>query len=84
MTKTNQKGFASPNYPQDKAEKARSKGGQVSSRKQDMSKLGQKGGQAAQQNGNAHQLTDEDRRKGGERSSQKQDMSKLGRMGGSQ
>ncbi|HUQ85108.1 MAG TPA: hypothetical protein VM077_02185 [Candidatus Limnocylindrales bacterium] len=78
------RGFASPNYPQEKAQKARRKGGQISSRKQDMSKLGQKGGQAAQQSGNAHRLTNEDRRKGGERSSQKQNMSELGRKGGSQ
>ncbi len=78
------RGFASPNYPREKADQARSRGGQISSQKQDMSKLGQKGGQAAQQSGNAHRLTDADRRKGGERSSHKQDMSMLGRKGGIQ
>jgi hypothetical protein len=43
----------------------RSKGGKASSSQQDMSKLGQEGGKAAQKSGNAHQLTDEERRQGG-------------------
>lgn len=43
----------------------RSKGGKASSSQQDMSKLGQMGGKAAQESGNAHQLTDEERSKGG-------------------
>lgn len=76
------RGFGSPNYPRDKATKARSRGGQISSKKQDMKKLGQKGGQAAQMSGNAHRLTAEERRRGGEKSSSGQDMSALGRIGG--
>lgn len=66
-----------------KAEEIQSKGGQASSSQQDMSKLGQKGGQAAQSSGNAHQLTNEDRSQGGQTSSQNQDMSALGQKGGS-
>ena|SRR5256885_16680308 len=53
------------NAAQNLSDDARSKGGQVSSSKQDMSALGSKGGQAAQQSGHAHQLTDEERSKGG-------------------
>lgn len=45
-----------------------SKGGQSSSAKQDMRKLGQKGGKAAQKSGNAHRLTNEERSKGGQNS----------------
>lgn len=78
----NTRGFGSPNYPRDKATRARSKGGQISSKKQDMKRLGQKGGQAAQMSGNAHRLTADERRRGGEKSSLKQNMSELGRMGG--
>lgn len=43
----------------------RVKGGKASSSQQDMSKLGEMGGEAAQKSGNAHQLTDEERSKGG-------------------
>lgn len=63
------KGFASSNYPQDKAEEARSQGGKTSSSQQDKSKLGQKGGQSAQQSSNAHELTQEERSEGGSHSS---------------
>jgi general stress protein YciG len=45
-----------------------SKGGQASSSQQDMSRLGQKGGKAAQQSGNAHKLTSDERSKGGQNS----------------
>lgn len=53
--------------PQRKYE-IQSKGGQVSSSKQNMSDLGRKGGQAAQKSGNAHKLTNEERSKGGQNS----------------
>ena len=46
-----------------------SMGGDASAAQQDMSKLGQKGGKAAQQSGNAHQLTEEERSNGGQHSS---------------
>ena len=46
----------------------RSKGGKASASKQDMSKLGHMGGTAAQQSGNAHQLTEEERSEGGQHS----------------
>jgi hypothetical protein len=65
MSDNSTKGFASSNYDEQTAEEARSKGGQMSSSQQDMSKIGQKGGQAAQKSGNAHQLTDEERSEGG-------------------
>ena len=68
MATRSKKGFASPNYPRDKADEARRKGGQASSSKQDMSHLGQKGGQAAQRSGNAHKLTNKERSKGGQNS----------------
>lgn len=48
----NNKGFASPNYDENTAEEARSKGGQASSSKQDMSKLGRKGGKSQGQDNN--------------------------------
>ena len=80
---TSKKGFASPNYDQNTAEDARSKGGQKSSSQQDMSQLGRKGGKQAQKSGNAHELTSEERSRGGEHSSSKQDMSELGRKSGS-
>ena len=50
---------------------------------QEHERAGKKGGKAAQQSGNDHQLTDEDKSKGGQISSSEQDMSELGRKGGS-
>jgi hypothetical protein len=55
------------------------------------SKAGQKGGTAAQQSGNAHQLTSDDRSKGGEAAQQSgnahqltdEERSKGGQIGGS-
>jgi hypothetical protein len=78
----NNKGFSSPNYDENTAEEARQEGGDVSSSEQDMSKLGQKGGEAAQKSGDTHELTDAERKEGGKTSSSEQDMSKLGKMGG--
>lgn len=46
----------------------RSKGGKASSSNQDMSNLGQMGGNASQQDGNAHNLTHEEQSEGGEHS----------------
>lgn len=43
----------------------RSKGGQASAARQDMSELGRKGGKTAQERGTAHDLTDEERSRGG-------------------
>jgi hypothetical protein len=42
-----------------------SKGGKTSSSQQDMSEHGQMRGNASQQNGDGHQLTDEERSRGG-------------------
>jgi hypothetical protein len=49
---------------------------------QTRSEIGQKGGQAAQESGNAHELTNEEQSEGGIKSSSDQDMSELGRQGG--
>lgn len=57
------------NLDQATRSKVGSMGGNASSAQQDMSKLGQKGGKAAQQSGNAHELTDEERSRGGQSSS---------------
>jgi general stress protein YciG len=82
MTDKTNRGLGSTTIDPQIKHDIQSKGGQASSQKQDMSQLGQKGGQAAQSSGNAHQLTDEDRSKGGQTSSQTQDMSALGQKGG--
>ncbi len=82
------RGFASENYDEATAEKARSKGGQASSSKQDMSEIGRKGGQAAQKSGHAHELTTEERSRGGSESggnfkNDPERASEAGRKGGS-
>lgn len=41
-------------------------GGKASSQNQDMSNLGQQGGEAAQRSGNAHELNKEERSEGGQ------------------
>ena len=43
------------------------KGGTVSAKNQDMSKLGKKGGKAAQKSGNAHKLTKKEQHEGGKK-----------------
>lgn len=68
MTDTSNRGLGSSKMDPTLKHDIQSQGGQASSQKQDMSKLGEKGGQAAQQSGNAHQLTDEERSKGGQNS----------------
>lgn len=83
MSDTTSRGLGSQKIDPQTKHDIQSKGGHASSQKQDMSQLGHKGGQAAQQSGNAHQLTDEERSQGGQNSSQKQDMSALGQKGGS-
>ncbi len=65
-----------------------SMGGNASSSKQDMSELGKKGGSAAQQSGNAHQLTHEEQSQGGSNSggnfaNDPQRASEAGQKGGS-
>jgi hypothetical protein len=57
-----------PNAAQNLTDEDRSKGGKASSSQQDMSKLGQMGGNAAQQSGNAHKPTKEEKSKGGHKS----------------
>lgn len=69
-------------------DKGRSKGGHASSSKQNMSEIGRKGGQAAQQSGNAHELTQEERSRGGSESggnfaNDPQRASEAGKKGGS-
>jgi general stress protein YciG len=83
MTDTSSRGLGSNKIDPQTKHDIQSKGGQASSQKQDMSALGQKGGQAAQQSGTAHQLTNEERSRGGQTSSSQQDMSALGQKGGS-
>ncbi len=83
MADTSNRGLGSDNMDEDTKRDIQSAGGQASSSKQDMSKLGRKGGRAAQRSGNAHELTDEERSRGGQTSSSQQDMSELGRKGGS-
>ncbi|HSW48139.1 MAG TPA: hypothetical protein VLG67_03575 [Candidatus Saccharimonadales bacterium] len=68
MADTSSRGLGSPSIDPKKKHDIQSKGGQASSSQQDMSTLGQKGGQAAQQSGNAHKLNNEDRSKGGQNS----------------
>ena len=68
MTDTTKQGLGSDNMDPQTKHDIQSQGGHVSSSQQDMSTLGQKGGQAAQHSGHAHQLTDEDRSKGGQNS----------------
>lgn len=68
MTDTSNRGLGSNKMDPQKKHDIQSQGGQASSSQQDMSQLGHKGGKAAQQSGNAHQLTDEDRSKGGQNS----------------
>lgn len=75
------------NAAQNLDDAARSKGGQVSSSKQDMSKLGHKGGLASQKSGHAHELTDEERSLGGQNSggnfaNDPQRASEAGKIGG--
>ena len=82
MADNKNKGFASSNYPQDVVEDARSEGGKVSSSDQNMSDLGQKGGEKTQHSDKKHKLTDAERSEGGEVSSSEQNMSELGREGG--
>lgn len=68
MPNATNRGLGSNNMDPQKKRDIQSKGGRASSSQQDMSTLGQKGGQAAQQSGNAHKLTSEERSKGGRNS----------------
>ena len=65
---TSQNTGGNPNAAQNVSNDDRSKGGKASSSNQDMSQLGQMGGNTAQQSGNAHDLTDEERSRGGSHS----------------
>lgn len=87
MARSN-RGFASENYDESTAEKARRKGGKASSSQQDMSEIGRKGGEASQRSGHAHELTQEERSRGGSESggnfkNDPQRASEAGRKGGS-
>ena len=62
---TKQAQGGNPSASQNLSDEDRSKGGKASSSQQDMSKLGQMGGNSAQQSGNAHQLTDKEKSEGG-------------------
>jgi general stress protein YciG len=68
MTDTTKQGLGSDKMDPQTKHDIQSQGGQASSSQQDMSALGQKGGQAAQQSGNAHKLTQDDQSKGGQNS----------------
>lgn len=54
MTGTSSRGLGSPKTSLEKKRSIQSKGGLISSQKQDMKMLGRKGGRAAQQSGRAH------------------------------
>ncbi len=69
MAKRTSRGLGSSKIDPQKKRDIQSKGGQVSSMQQDMSALGQKGGQAAQRSGHAHKLTNAERSRGGQKSS---------------
>ncbi|HVZ58365.1 MAG TPA: KGG domain-containing protein [Patescibacteria group bacterium] len=67
MADTTNRGFAS--MDEDQQHDIAQKGGDTRrDQGTDYSKLGQKGGKAAQESGHAHQLTEEERREGGEHS----------------
>ena len=68
MTDNSNKGLGSDKIDPQTKHNIQSKGGQVSSSQQDMSKLGEKGGKAAQESGHAHELTQEERSEGGSNS----------------
>jgi general stress protein YciG len=68
MPTTSKRGLGSGKIDPQRKRDIQSKGGQVSSSKQNMSDLGRKGGQAAQRSGRAHKLTNEERNKGGQNS----------------
>lgn len=68
MANTQSRGLGSDNMSNQKKHDIQSAGGTASSQKQDMSKLGKKGGRAAQQSGNAHELTEAERSQGGSNS----------------
>jgi hypothetical protein len=65
--KTGSQNSGNQNAAQNLSDEDRSKGGKASSSQQDMSKLGQMGGNEAQQSDDTHQLTDEERSRGGSR-----------------
>jgi general stress protein YciG len=60
MTDNSKRGLGSEDMDEQTKNDIQSKGGQASSSKQDMSKLGQKGGKAAHESGNAHEFTSEE------------------------
>ncbi len=62
------RGLGSDKIDPQKKRAIQSRGGRVSSMKQDMSVLGRKGGRAAQRSGNAHRLTNNERSRGGQSS----------------
>ncbi|NTU74425.1 hypothetical protein HGB07_09940, partial [Candidatus Roizmanbacteria bacterium] len=73
MTDTSKRGLGSDTMDEQTKHDIQSKGGQASSGNfandpQKASEAGQKGGKAAQQSGNAHQLTEEERSEGGQNS----------------
>lgn len=68
MTNTSRRGLGSPHIHEATKRAIQSEGGKTSSQKQDMKKLGRKGGRAAQQSGRAHKLTQEERSEGGRNS----------------
>ena len=68
MPTPSKRGLGSSKIDQATKRSIQSKGGRVSSSKQNMSDLGRKGGQAAQRSGHAHKLTNEERSKGGQNS----------------
>ncbi|MGI8420283.1 MAG: hypothetical protein ACR2LN_06625 [Candidatus Levyibacteriota bacterium] len=55
----------------------RSQAGSASAAKQDMSKLGKKGGKAAQESGSTHDLTQKERSLGGQNSSRTDDKDEM-------
>lgn len=88
MANTSNRGLGSDNMDEETKYDIQSAGGQASSSRQDMKKLGKKGGQAAQQSGTTHELTEEERSMGGSMSggnfaNDPQRASEAGRKGGS-
>lgn len=68
MTNNTNKGLA--NADENTRQRVAHEGGEArKAQGTDYSELGQKGGTAAQQSGNAHELTDEERSQGGQNSS---------------
>ncbi len=69
MAGTSNRGLGSPKMSLEKKRAIQSKGGLISSQKQDMRMLGRKGGRAAHQSGRVHKLTFAERSEGGAHSS---------------